>query len=175
MLDRSAVTCALLLLLVACDDKAKTTPGAASASATASAVASAAPAASSAAPTTTATPEATASAASSASMVSGDEKNVMLTVRDPAKEPEKTIKAAAGGTVTVYLPDAAGTVWSVDTSDKALGKPKEQVIPGFAPGASGHEFKFTNGGAKGAKVKATFVNKKAGKPNGTFTLVIDVT
>ena len=67
-------------------------------------------------------------------MITGDAKDVVLTVKDPKKEPEKTIKAGAGGSVTVFLPDYPGTVWSVEQFDKTLGKAKEEVIPGFAPG-----------------------------------------
>jgi hypothetical protein len=74
------------------------------------------------------------------------------------------------------LPDFPGTVWSVDTADKSLGKAKEEVIPGFAPGTNGHQFKWTPLKA-GAKQKAVFVNKKLGdkaaKPNSSFTLTID--
>src|SRR6185369_4754735 len=99
------------------------------------------------------------SAASSTSMITGDAKDVVLTVKDPKKEPEKAIKAGAGGSVTVFLPDYPGTVWSVDTSDKALGKVKEEVIPGFAPGTNGHQFKWTTSGPSikaGGKHKVQF-------------------
>lgn len=98
-------------------------------------------------------------------------------MRDPASEPQKTVKAAPGGTVTLYMPDAAGTVWSVDAPDKALGKAKEEIIPGFAPGTNGHQFTWSTQSAtikSGTSHKVTLVNKKAGKPNGTFALTIEI-
>jgi hypothetical protein len=171
-----------VLALLACDEKKEGAAGAASATPTASA----APAA-----TETATPTVTASAAPSASsafasagaaLVTGDGKDVVLTMKDPAKEPEHTIKVPAGGSLTVFLPDHPGTVWSIDTSDRTLGKPKEEVIPGFAPGTNGHQFKWplnTPVIKAGVKHKVVFANKKAGdktaKPNATFTLTVDVT
>ena len=115
-------------------------------------------------------------------MITGDAKDVVLTVKDPKTESEKTIKAEHGGSVTVFLPDYPGTVWSADAYDKTLGKPKEEVIPGFAPGTNGHQFKWTTGGPllkAGQKHKVRFVNKKAGdkgaKPSGEFTLTIEIT
>ena len=114
-------------------------------------------------------------------MITGDAKDVVLTVKDPAAESEKTIKAAPGGSVTVFLPDYPGTVWSVDGNDKTLGKAKEEVIPGFAPGTNGHQFKWSTGGPlfkAGQKHKVQFVNKKVGdkaaKPSGHFTLTIEI-
>ena len=114
-------------------------------------------------------------------MVTGDAKDVVLMMKDPKKESEKAIKAAAGGSVTVFLPDYPGTVWSVESNDRTLGKPKEEVIPGFAPGTNGHQFKWTTNGPlfkAGQKHKVQFVNKKAGdktaKPSETFTLTIEI-
>jgi hypothetical protein len=114
-------------------------------------------------------------------MITGDAKDVVLTVKEPKKETEKTIKAAPGGSVTVFLPDYPGTVWSVEGSDKTLGKAKEEVIPGFAPGTNGHQFKWTTNNPlikAGEKHKVQFVNKKAGdkaaKPSETFALTIEI-
>lgn len=170
---------ALLTGLAACDK-----PSAPAPAGSASAAASAAPTAS-ATPSATATAAASASASASAapaassttSQLTGDAKDVVLTVREPDKEPEKTVKVTAGGTVTVFLPDAAGEVWTYEGGDKTLGKPKEQVIPGFAPGVSGHEFKWVLPAAmfkSGAKHKATFAAKKAGKRGATFALNLEV-
>lgn len=115
-------------------------------------------------------------------MITGDAKDVVLTVKDPTKEPEKSIKAQAGGSVTVFLPDYPGTVWSIDGTDKTLGKAKEEVIPGFAPGTNGHQFKWATNGPQlkaGQKHKVQFVNKKLGdkaaKPSGNFALTIEIT
>ena len=80
------------------------------------------------------------------------------------------------------MPDYPGTVWSVEGNDKTLGKAKEEVIPGFAPGTNGHQFKWTTGGPllkAGQKHKVSLVNKKVGdkaaKPSGTFALTIEIT
>jgi len=98
-------------------------------------------------------------------------------MRDPASEPQKSVKAALGGTVTLYMQEAAGTVWSVDAPDKALGKAKEETIPGFGPGTNGHQFAWSTQSAalkSGTSHKVTLVSKKAGKPNGTFALTIEL-
>ena len=115
-------------------------------------------------------------------MITGDAKDVVLTVKDPKAQPDKTIKAAPGGSVTVFLPDFPGTVWSVTTVDKTLGKAKEEVIPGFAPGTSGHQFKWTTSGPlikSGGKHRVELGNKKVGDKNGkpteTFVLTIEIT
>lgn len=173
---------ALLTGLVACDKPAS--PGAAasaSASATAAAPSASPSASASAAPSAAASASAVPSAApdssSSTSQLTGDAKDVVLTVRAPDKEPEKTVKVTSGGTITLFLPDAAGEVWTYEGGDKTLGKPKEQVIPGFAPGVSGHEFKWTLAAPmfkSGAKHKATFVAKKGAKRGATFALTLDV-
>jgi hypothetical protein len=175
-----AVTLTLVALLsAACDDKKSAAPGAASVSASASPSApSATPAATAAAPSSTAVASAAPSAAASTSMITGDAKDVVVTVKDPTAEPEKSVKAQAGGTVTLFLPDYPGTVWSVDGNDKTLGKVKEEVIPGFAPRTNGHQFKWEALKA-GQKHKVQLVNKKIGdkdkalKPSGTFALTIE--
>lgn len=169
---------ALLLpisLLAACDEPKKDAPDAA-----ASAPASSAPSAAVAPAVASAPPAETAPPASSASMLTGDAKDVVLTMKDPTKEPEKTVKTQAGGSLTVFLPDYPGTVWSLEASDKALGKAKEEVIPGFAPQTNGHQFKWGTL-PKAGKYKATLVNKKVGPKGGppvpaekTWTLLIDV-
>ncbi len=173
-----------------CDDKPKDTGATPQSSAAASASAALAAALSAAAnaPSASAAPSASVppagSSASGASSITGDAKDVVLTVKDPAKEPEKTIKAQAGGSVTLFLPDFPGTAWGVGESDKTIGKAKEEVIPGFAPGTNGHQFKWSTAGPlmkAGNKHKIQLVNKKAGekdkaaKPNSTFTLTIELT
>lgn len=181
MLTSRSLSLCSLLLCVACDEKKETPTTAASPSA--SAVVSAAPAIT-AAPSAAASaaPSAAPAASSSTSMITGDAKDVVLTVKDPAKESEKTIKAQVGGSVTLFLPDYPGTVWSVDTADKSLGKAKEEVIPGFAPGTNGHQFKWTTAAPTlkaGNKHKVIFGNKKisdkTGKPTTTFALTIELT
>lgn len=178
---KRTIVLSLALLAIACDDK-KADP-APSASASAIATPSTPPtpvsAATEAAPTPT--PSAAPSPSSSSSMLTGDAKEVVLTVKDPTKEPEKSIKAEVGGSVTVFLPDYPGTVWSIESFPKPLGKAKEEVIPGFAPGTNGHQFKWTTGGGPlkaGQKHKVQFVNKKtsdkAAKPSGTFVLTIEL-
>jgi hypothetical protein len=163
-----------LLVLAACDDKPAANNTAASASAAVSVAPTPTPT-----PTPSVAPSATASAApaSSATMISGaDSDDVALTVRDPSKEPEKTVKAKAGGAFTAFLPDTGGMVWAADSLG-TLGKPKEEVIPGFAPQTMGHQFKWT--GLKAGKTKVVFGNRKAadkgaGKPAATFTLNLEV-
>jgi hypothetical protein len=167
--------------LLACDEKPKAgSSGATSASVSASAAATAAVPSDVWSATTAAS--ATPFASASSSLITGDAKDVILTVKDPTKETEKTIKAQPGGSVTLFLPDFPGTVWSIDSSDKTLGKAKEEVIPGFAPGTNGHQFKWPTNGPlikPGGKHKVQLVNKKAGdkaaKPQGNFTLNIEIT
>lgn len=188
MLNRTlaALTVSLALVAVACDEKkenASSVPSA-TASSTSSAPASAAPpaaASASVAPSSTAAASA-APSSSGSSMITGDAKDVVLTVKDPKAQPDMTLNAAPGGSVTVFLPDFPGTVWSVTTVDKTLGKPKEEVIPGFAPGTSGHQFKWTTTGPlikSGEKHKVELGNKKVGDKNGkptlTFTLTVQIT
>lgn len=184
MTFRTMVLCAVLVgtACAACDEKKETSAApSASASAAPAVTASAVPSAAPSAAASEAAPAPSASAAGG-SMVTGDAKDVVLTMKDPSKEPEKTIKAQTGGSVTLFLPDYPGTVWSVDpASDKTIGKAKEEVIPGFAPGTNGHQFKWTTSGPAlkaGQKHKVTFGNKKiadkAGKPTTTFALTIEL-
>lgn len=185
LLNRTLAALSLALVAVACDEKKENPSSVASATATSSAPASAAPLVAASAPSAS-SPTGVASAApsssSGSSMITGDAKDVVLTVKDPKAQPDMSIKAAPGGSVTVFLPDYPGTVWSVTTVDKTLGKPKEEVIPGFAPGTSGHQFKWTTSGPlikSGEKHKVELGNKKVGdkngKPTGTFTLTIEIT
>jgi hypothetical protein len=188
-MTRTIAVC-LVILSAACEEKKEGAGSAASATASASAAPAATPAAvEKATPSATAAPsaapaasEAAAGGAGAGSMITGDAKDVVLTMKDPKKEPEKTIKAAIGGSVTVFLPDYPGTVWSLESSDRTIGKPKEEVIPGFAPGTNGHQFKWTTSGPllkAGEKHVVKFGNKKAGdktaKPTETFTLTIETT
>ncbi len=166
---------ALPVVALGCDEKKPEATATAPSAPPAPTVTASAPA--TAEPTASAAPSAAASSGSS--MITGDAKDVVLTVKDPTKEPEKTVKVQAGGSLTLFLPDYPGTVWSVDTFDKALGKAKEEVIPGFAPGTNGHQFKWTPPATlKGQKQKAQLVNKKLGdkaaKPSGTFALTLDL-
>ncbi len=163
---------ALSSLLVGCDDKASAPAAAASASASAASAPTPPPSAS-AAPPPSAAPSATTASAPGAA----DSKDVVVTVKDPTAEPEKTVKAPLGGTVTLYLPDFPGTVWSVDSNDKSFGKGKEEIIPGFAPGTNGHQFQWSTKNpllSVGSSHVVKLVNKKAGKPNGTFTFTVQI-
>ncbi len=185
MLNRTLAAVILALAFVACDEKKETPSSVPSTSASASASASAPPLAAASAPTApspTGSASAAPSSSSSSSMITGDAKDVVLTVKDPKAQPDKVIKAAPGGSVTVFLPDFPGTVWSVTTVDKTLGKAKEEVIPGFAPGTSGHQFKWTTSGPlikSGGKHRVELGNKKVGDKNGkpteTFVLTIEIT
>lgn len=183
------ITALITIGVVACDDKKGSGGASGSASVNPAAALSSALAAIQASASASASVAAAASSSSAApagsgagSLITGDAKDVVLTMKDPSKEPEKSIKAQVGGSVTVFLPDHPGTVWSVDSSDKTLGKAKEEVIPGFAPGTNGHQFKWSTSGPlfkAGVKHNAKFVNKKAGdktaKPTATFTLTIEMT
>lgn len=101
-------------------------------------------------------------------------KDVVVTIKDAATEPQKTVKAIPGGTLTLFLPDSGGTTWSVETADKTLGKPKEEVMPGFGPGTNAHQFQWP---LKSPPLKAgdtrkfTFINKKAKQ---TFSLTVEM-
>lgn len=170
------------LTLVACDDKPKAassgSTGATSASAitttTAAPSASTAPATGSAGSFTTAAPSASAAAPTST-------KECVVTVKTPETDKERSIKCEVGGTVTVYIAQEGGTTWGVDAAaEKALGKPKEQTIPGFAGPLPAHELKWTLD-AKSSKAgqthKVTITNTKGKekKPTGqTFALTIEV-
>jgi hypothetical protein len=181
------VACLIVLCAIGCDDKKPTAaaPSATpSATAPAPSAASAAPAESASAASASGSPSASASAsaapASSAAMITGDGKDVVLTVKDPTLKPDQTIKVPAGGSLTLFLPDAGGNAWSLEGNDKTLGKAKEEVIPGFAPKTLGHQFKW-EGLKAGVKHKLQFGNRKAGdkdkagKPNSTFSLTVETT
>ena len=160
----------LSALALGCE-KEKTAEPAPVASATAT-TASASAAAASAEKTTA---SATASAPPDTAPV--DLTNVTVTIKDATAEPQKSVKAKLGGTVTLFLPDAAGASWSVDAGDKALGKPKEEIMPGFGPGTNAHQFQWSLKGAAlkvGETHKVTFVSKKGGKPGGTFALSVEI-
>jgi hypothetical protein len=91
-----------------------------------------------------------------------------VTVKDPAAEPEKTVKALPGGSVALYLPQWPGTKWSVVTADKAFGKAKEEVLPGFLGPTPAAQFTWPTTSAElkaGQKKTIQLVNKKA-KPDG---------
>lgn len=163
----------LCLSAIACDEKP-----APSTTAAASAAPSATPVAPVPSVPPVAAPEPAASAAPSAAPggEAAPSKDAMVMVKDPEKEKTKTVKAIVGGTVTLYLPDFPGTVWSYDGGDKTLGKPKEEIVPGFlGPTTPAHQFTWKTSGPlfkAGQTHHASFVNKKAGKPNGTFALTI---
>jgi len=124
-------------------------------------------------------PAAPAPSASGASAPSAATKDTVVSVFDPAKEPARTVKALAGGTVALYLPEWVGTSWKIAQPDKALGKPKEETIPGFAgPSTPAHAFTWTiNDSLKGQVHKVTVTNTAKGRAPGgdtTFSLTIDV-
>ncbi len=152
-------------LLLACDKSEPSTAQAASATA--------------AAPTAAPTPtHAAASAAPAASAAEAPPtKEVVVTVRKPEDEKEKTVKAQLGGSVTVYLPQYEGSSWTVSPTIKALGKATEQTIPGFAgPTVPAHEFKWTTDSKAlkvGQKHTLHFANKKGANPGPEFTLTIE--
>jgi hypothetical protein len=105
-------------------------------------------------------------------------KDAVVAERDPAKEPSKNVKVLAGGSVALYLPEWAGTSWKIAQPDKALGKVKEETIPGFAgPTTPAHAFTWQIGAAlKGQShtVSLTSSAKAGGAGGATFSLVIDV-
>lgn len=175
-----ATLCCASLSLLACEDKpapsATAEPAAQSAAPPPAVTPSAPPAATSApAASGAASP---AGSTTGAAAPAGDPKEVVVTVKDPTAEPKKSVKVARGGSLTVYLPDYPGTVWSAKLVDKTLGKPKEETIPGFAPGGTnGHQFQWTmkNPLLQPSQThQVTFENKKAGKPNGTFVLEVQI-
>ena len=169
------------VIAVGCDEKKDDKD--AHAAASASAAASAAPAVSatpSATATATASAAPSASAAPAASAEAAPAKDANVTVRDPAAEPKKSVAALPGGSVTVYLPEWAGTKWTVTSADKVLGKPKEETIPGFAgPTVPAKQFTWqtTNAAIKaGQSYPVVLANTKKGeaKPDKTFTLTIEM-
>jgi hypothetical protein len=123
-------------------------------------------------------PAPVASAASAAADPSTPTKDAVASVFDPVKEPARTVKALAGGSVALYLPEWAGTSWKVAQPDKALGKPKEETIPGFAgPSTPAHSFTWQiKDSLKGQMHKVLLTNSAKEKPGGdkSFTLSIDV-
>jgi hypothetical protein len=152
----------LAILVLGCDktSETSTTPSA-----------SAAP---SAPPVVSAPPSASAAPSATASAAPADTKDVTVSIKDVSTEPSKTVKASLGGSVTLFLPDSAGSSWAVDTADKTLGKAKEEIMPGFGPGTNAHSFQWSTKNPllkAGETHKVTFVNKKAGK---NFTLTIEL-
>ena len=120
-----------------------------------------------------------APSASGAFAPSAATKDAVVSVFDPAKEPARTVKALAGGTVALYLPEWAGTSWKIAQPDKALGKPKEETIPGFAgPSTPAHAFTWTiSDSLKGQVHKVTVTNTAKGRApasDTSFSLTIDV-
>ena len=167
----SSLSLVLALAAVGCDK-----PDAPSGDKPAPSVASAAPVAPAPAPPPSSppTPAAPAASASSAPV-----KDAVAAVFDPAKEPARTVKALAGGTVALYVPEWAGTTWKVAQPDAALGKPKEETIPGFAgPSTPAHAFTWQIKDAlKGQTHKVSLTNTAKGQAPGaatSFTLTIDV-
>ncbi len=119
-------------------------------------------------------------APASSTASSAPTKDAVLSIFDPAKEPARLVKVLAGGSVALYLPEWAGTSWKVTQPDKALGKPKEENIPGFAgPSTPAHAFTWRIGDAlKGQVHKVTLTNTAKGRaPAGdtSFALSVDVT
>ena len=186
-LDRSAIeratmktTLVLALLVlgsaasVGCDEKKNDAPdtGAPMMSAAPSAMMSAMP---------SATASASAMASSSAApapMPAGPSDTAEVSVPDPVKEPAKTALVNVNGTVNLYLPKWAGTTWAVKTADKALPKPKEETIPGFAgptTPAAKFAWKLDKVKAGSYKVEMTNTNKddKTAAAKG-FTLTVEV-
>jgi hypothetical protein len=97
----------------------------------------------------------------------------MVSVPDPAKEPAKTVKVLAGGSVVLYLPEWTGTTWKIAQPDKALGKPKDETIPGFAgPSTPAHAFTWQIKDALKGQVHSVPLTNAA--KGATFTLNIDV-
>ncbi len=164
-----------LLAPVACDkadataDKAVPSP-----SASASAPPAAPPPS-----TASALPAATASATPPiAPSAAAPTKDAVVSVFDPVKEPARTVKSIAGGSVALYLPEWAGSTWKIPQPDKALGKPKEETIPGFAgPTTPAHAFTWqVKDALKGQVHKVTVTNSAKGRATDTtFTLTIDLT
>jgi len=176
--------------LFACEDKTKSNEaGAASAAASASAAPAAASAAGAGAASAAASGPApgaasaapSASASASADTNAAPTKDAQVTVRDPVAEPQKSVKVITGGTVTLYLPEYPGTSWTVPQPDRALGKPKEETIPGFAGPVPAHQFTWTikDPIKAGQSHKVQLVNKKKkpepGAKDTPFTLTIDAT
>lgn len=172
MTKAPAIAAALFVLVTACDEKKEPEKTVSSAAPSETAAATAA-AATASAPE----PAAPASAAASAA-AEGSTKDPSVSVRDPKSEPQKSVKAEIGGTVTLYLPKWAGTTWSVKQSPKPLGKAKEETIPGFAgptTPASGFVWKLNDPSLKaGQKLEATLENKADKGAPTTFKLTVEL-
>jgi hypothetical protein len=120
-----------------------------------------------------------ASVAPSASVAEPPSKDVSVTVRDPAAEPKKTVAALFGGSVKLFLPEFANTKWTVVSADKALGKPKEETIPGFVGATPAKQLTWvTNSPAlktgQSYPVQLANTKKGAAKPDKTFVLTIEM-
>jgi hypothetical protein len=170
----SSLALVLALAAIGCDKPDAPSDRPASSSAPAAAPPVAPTTAPSAAPTPSVSATPAASAASSAPV-----KDAVASVFDPVKEPARTVKALAGGTVALYVPEWSGTSWKVTQPDAALGKPKEETIPGFAgPSTPAHAFTWQIKDAlKGQTHKVTLTNTAKGAgagPAKSFTLTIDV-
>ena len=171
-----ALALAGLAVVAGCDEKPK---GTTAASATASAPpppTASAPATASAGSFASATPSASAAPTTATST-----KECVVTVKTPETDKERSIKCEVGGSVTVYIAQEGGTTWGVDAAaEKALGKPKEQTIPGFAGPLPAHELKWTldaktSKAGQTHKVTITQTKGKEKKPTGqTFALTIEV-
>ncbi len=168
----------LCAVLAACDEKKDSGATAPSASA----AASAAPIASVTATTTAIAASAEPSAAPSASAAERTStKDPTLSVLDPKTESSKTLKAQAGGTATLYLPQWAGTTWTAKETPKPLGKAKTETLPGFAgPGTPGVSFVWTLKDPSlkpGQSMKVVLENKSSADKTAaptTFTLTIEI-
>lgn len=169
-MKKTLVLALLVLGSFGCEEKKNETPdtGAPATTATASATA-----------TVSATASAVASATASASAApTGPTDTAEVAVQDPVKDPAKTALVNAGGTVNLYLPKWAGTTWAVKTADKALPKPKEETIPGFAgptTPAAKFAWKLEKVKAGSYKVEMTNTNKddKAAAAK-SFSLTVEV-
>jgi hypothetical protein len=128
-------------------------------------------------PAETASAAAPAPATSAAPAATGPIKDVVAAVFDPATEHHRTVKVLAGGSVALYLPEWAGTSWKVAQQDGAMGKPKEETIPGFAgPSTPAHAFTWQiKAPLKGETKKVSLTNGAKGQPPGpSFALSIEV-
>src|SRR5262249_26069826 len=103
--------------------------------------------------------------------------DVVAFARDPDAEPKKTVHVRAGGSVTLYLPQYAGTKWTVALADKRLGEPKEETIPGLV--GTTPRLQLTWSLANKAllpgdtqTIELTNTKKGETKPDKKFTLVV---
>ena len=160
---------------LACDEKKNDAADAGSAMPSATAPTANQAAAASMAITTASAP---ATPTVSPSAMAGPTDTAEVSVQDPVKEPTKTALVNAGGTVNLYLPKWAGSSWAVKTADKALPKPKEETIPGFAgPTTPAAKFAWKLEKLKAGSYKVEMTNTvKDDKttPPKSFTLTIEV-